>query len=259
MGEVHSPWVTLFMPALVLIVGLAWPRKRRRDAWSISLGAGFLVLSFVPILVSGYLPTWNIGAWILPLTRCRIMGLLTFSINVTLDGCVDHQEGIADDETHAFFTGLMDESGAMLWGRITYEMMESYWPAVASGEEEATPAMREWAVKLEAKPKYVVSSTRKNFPWTNSHHIAGDLGAGVQRLKDATPAGILLGSGKLATELDRLDLIDEYKFLVHPRVAGHGPTLYQSGLPGARRLELVSAQPLRCGAVAMHYRRARDG
>src|SRR4030095_4276394 len=57
------------------------------------------------------------------------MGLLTFSINVTLDGCVDHQEGIADDETHAFFTRLMDESGAMLWGRVTYEMMESYWPA----------------------------------------------------------------------------------------------------------------------------------
>src|SRR5690606_25558748 len=86
------------------------------------------------------------------------MGLLTFSINVTLDGCGDHQEAIADDETHAFFTRLMDESGAMLWGRVTYEMMESYWPAVARGEAEAPPAMREWAVKLDAKPKYVVSS-----------------------------------------------------------------------------------------------------
>ena len=103
------------------------------------------------------------------------MGLLTFSINATLDGCVDHQEGIADDETHAFFTRLMDEGGAMLWGRVTYEMMERYWPAVARGDAEAPPAMREWAVKLEAKPKYVVSSTRKDFPWTNSHHIAGDL------------------------------------------------------------------------------------
>ena len=83
------------------------------------------------------------------------MGLLTFSINVTLDGCVDHQEGIADDETHAFFTRLMDEAGAMLWGRVTYEMMESYWPAVARGEVEAPPAMREWAVKLEAMPKHL--------------------------------------------------------------------------------------------------------
>jgi len=185
------------------------------------------------------------------------MGLLTFSINVTLDGCVDHREGIADDETHAFFTSLMDGAGAMLWGRVTYEMMESYWPAVARGDEDAPPAMREWAVKLEAKPKYVVSSTRMDFPWTNSYHIAGDLETGVQKLKDATPAGVLLGSGKLATELDRLDLIDEYKFLVHPRIAGHGPTLYQGGLNSTRRLDLVSAKALRCGAVAMHYRRAR--
>jgi dihydrofolate reductase len=185
------------------------------------------------------------------------MGLLTFSINVTLDGCIDHQEGIADDETHAFFTRLMDECGAMLWGRVTYEMMESYWPAVARGDVEVPQAMREWAVKLEAKPKYVVSSTRKEFPWTNSHHIVGDLRAGVQNLKNAIPDGVGLGSGKLATELERLDLIDEYKFLVHPRIVGHGPTLYASGLPSARRLELVSAKPLRCGAVAMHYRRVR--
>ena len=185
------------------------------------------------------------------------MGLLTFIINVTLDGCVDHQEGIADDETHAFFTRLMDESGAMLWGRVTYEMMESYWPTVARGDVDAPPAMREWAAKLEAKPKYVVSSTRKDFPWTNSHRIAGDLRASVQKLKDATPDGVLLCSGKLATELDRLDLIDEYQLLVHPRIAGHGPTLYESGLRSTRRLELISAKPLRCGAVAMHYRRAR--
>ncbi|WP_245268095.1 dihydrofolate reductase family protein [Methylorubrum extorquens] len=143
----------------------------------------------------------------------------------------------------------------MLWGRVTYEMMECYWPAVARGEVDAPPAIREWAVKLEAKPKYVVSSTRKDFPWSNSHHIVDDLRAGVQRLKDATPAGVLLGSGKLATELDRLDLIDEYKLLVHPRIAGHGPTLYQGGLPSTRRLALVSATPLWNGAVAMHYRR----
>ncbi len=184
------------------------------------------------------------------------MGFLTFSINVTLDGCVDHREGIADDETHAYFTHLMDEAGAMLWGRVTYEMMESHWPAVARGDREGPTAMREWAVKLEAKPKYVVSSTRSVFPWTNSHHIAGDLRRNVQELKDATPAGILLGSGKLARELDLLDLIDDYKFLVQPRIVGHGPTLYESGLLGTRRLELVSATPLRNGAVAMHYLRA---
>ena len=185
------------------------------------------------------------------------MGRLTFSINLTLDGCIDHREGIADDETHAFFTRLMDQGGAMLWGRATYEMMEAYWPAVARGDAEAPPALHDWAVKLEAKPKYVVSSTRKDFPWTNSHHLAGDLRAGIQQLKNATPNGVLLGSGKLASELERLDLIDEYQFLVHPRIAGHGPSLYEGGLPSTRRLELISTEPLRNGAVAMHYRRAR--
>lgn len=185
------------------------------------------------------------------------MGLLTFAINVTLDGCVDHREGIADDETHAFFTRLMDQAGAMLWGRVTYEMMEDHWPAVARGDVEAPPALREWATTLEAKPKYVVSATRTRVPWTNSHLIAGDLRAGIQRLKDANPDGVLLGSGMLAAALDRLDLIDDYRLLVHPRIAGHGPTLYQGGLPRTRRLELVTAQPLRNGAVAMHYRRAR--
>lgn len=184
------------------------------------------------------------------------MGLLTFSINVTLDGCIDHREGIADDETHAFFTRLLEESGAMLWGRVTYEMMEGYWPAIARGDEEAPPAIRQWALRLEAQPKYVVSSRRSDFPWNNSHHITGDLRTGVQALKDATPAGVLVGSAKLATELDRLDLIDEYIFLVHPRISGHGPTLHEAGLPDTRRLELVSADPLRNGAAAMHYRRA---
>src|SRR5512140_2172662 len=121
----------------------------------------------------------DIPAFPPPRSRVGAMGLLTFSLNVTLDGCVDHREGIVDDETHAFFTRLMDEGGAMLWGRATYELMESYWPAVARGDVEAPPTVREWAVKLEAKPKYVVSSTRKDFPWTHSHHLDGDLRKGV--------------------------------------------------------------------------------
>lgn len=184
------------------------------------------------------------------------MGVLTFTINLTLDGCVDHQEGIADDETHALFTRLMNENGATLWGRVTYEMMEVYWPRVARGEVEVPPAMREWAIKLQAKPKYVASSTRKEFPWENSYHVGYDLRSDVERLKHANPDGVLVCGSRLACELDRLDLIDEYRLLVHPRLAGHGPTLYASGVPNTRRLELLSAQPLRNGAVAMHYRRA---
>ena len=183
------------------------------------------------------------------------MGILTFGLNVTLDGCIDHEEGIADDETHDFFTRLMDDHGAMLWGRVTYELMEGAWPAIARGDVDVPPAMRDWAVKLEAKPKYVVSSTRDDWTWSGTHHLTGDLRDAVQALKDATPDGVLLGSGALATELDRLDLIDEYRFLVQPRIAGHGPTLFERGLPATRRLELVSADPLRCGAIAVRYRR----
>lgn len=189
------------------------------------------------------------------MAQTQPMGALTFCFNVTLDGCVDHQVGIADDETHAHFTRLLDQAGAMLWGRVTYEMMESYWPAVARGEVQAPPAIKAWAEKLEAKPKYVVSSTRTRFPWTNSHPLDGDLRAAVQKLKDETPAGVLLGSGKLANALDRLDLIDDYRFLLHPRIAGHGPALFQDGLARLRKLELVEARPLNNGVVALHYRR----
>jgi dihydrofolate reductase len=185
------------------------------------------------------------------------MGLLTFGINVTLDGCVDHTEGIADEDTHAYFTALMDEHAAMLWGRVTYEMMESYWPAVARGDVvDAAPAMLDWAKRLEAKAKHVVSSTRSEYPWTNSHHVVGDLGNEIAALKDATPGGVLLGSVALANELDRLDLIDEYRILLHPRIAGHGPTLHALGLPESRRLDLLSTRPFRNGAVALHYRRS---
>lgn len=187
------------------------------------------------------------------------MGLLTFTINLTLDGCVDHEPGIADDETHALFTQLLDDCGAMLWGRVTYEMMEAHWPAVARRAVDAPPGLQAWADTLEAKPKYVVSSTRTRFPWTNSHLVEGELRAGVQRLKDATPRGVLLGSGKLATALDRLDLIDAYVLLVHPRIAGRGPTLYQDGLADLRRLALVSATPMKNGAVVLRYVRAVSG
>lgn len=181
------------------------------------------------------------------------MGLLTFGLNLTLDGCYDHREGIADDELHDYFTQLMDEAGAMLWGRTTYEMMEDVWPVVAR-DEKAPRALREWAQKLDAKPKYVVSASRHDFPWSNTVRLAGDLHEAVTELKQKTPRGVLLGSHMLATALERLGLIDEYRFVVHPVLAGHGPTLFH-GLEGSRRLELVSTKRFASGAIAMHHRR----
>ena len=93
------------------------------------------------------------------------MGLLTFGLNVTLDGCIDHTQGIVDDELHDYWTHLMDQSGAMLFGRNTYELMEGAWPQVAR-DETAPRAMREWAQKLLAKkrtlPRYM---QRRERPW----------------------------------------------------------------------------------------------
>jgi dihydrofolate reductase len=183
----------------------------------------------------------------------RAMSLLTFALNVTLDGCIDHREGIADDELHDYFTELMDAAGAMLFGRITYELMEDAWPAVAR-DDKAPRASREWASKLEAKPKYVVSASRRDFPWNNTFRVEGDLREAVTQLKEKAPRGVLVGSHRLSAELERLGLIDEYRLVVHPVVAGHGPTLFQ-GLAGSRHLELVSTHRLKSGAMAMHYRR----
>ncbi|MBI2392262.1 MAG: dihydrofolate reductase family protein [Deltaproteobacteria bacterium] len=184
------------------------------------------------------------------------MGLLTFALNVTLDGCVDHREGIADDELHDYYTELMDAAGAMLFGRTTYELMESAWPAVAR-DEQAPRAAREWALKLEAKPKYVVSASRRDFPWSNTFRVEGDLREAMTRLKEMTPRGVLVGSPMLSTALERLGLIDEYRLVIHPVLAGHGPTLFQ-GLERSRHLDLVSTHRLKSGAMAMHYRR-REG
>jgi dihydrofolate reductase len=181
------------------------------------------------------------------------MGLLTFGLNVTLDGCCDHRVGIADDELLDYFTELMDAAGAMLWGRITYELMESAWPAVAR-DENAPRATREWARKLEAKPKYVVSSSRRDFPWNNTFRVEGDLHEAVRQLKEKTPQGVLVGSPMLSAALERLGLIDEYRLVLHPVLAGHGPTLFQ-GLEPSRQLELVSTKRLKSGALALHYRR----
>lgn len=180
------------------------------------------------------------------------MGLLIFGLNVTLDGCIDHTQGIVDDELHDFWTGLMDESSAMLFGRNTYELMEQAWPAVAR-DEKAPRAMREWAQKLEAKPKYVVSGTRSQFPWQNTFRVEGELREAISALKARTER-VLVGAPRLATALEEFGLIDEYRIVVHPVISGRGPTLF-AGLSSSRQLELVSTRRFGSGVQALHLRR----
>ena len=181
------------------------------------------------------------------------MGLLTFALNVTLDGCCDHREGIADDALLRYYTRLMDGAGAMLFGRTTYEMMESAWPAVAR-DPKAPTAFRSWARKLEAKPKHVVSTTRRDFRWSNTFRVEGDLREAITALKRRTPRGLLVGSPMLSAALENLGLIDEYRLAVHPIVAGHEPRLF-SGLTRSRRMRLLDVKRFKSGVMAMRYRR----
>jgi dihydrofolate reductase len=180
-------------------------------------------------------------------------GRLTFVLNVTLDGCCDHREMIADSEMLDHFTELIRGAGAMLYGRTTYELMEQYWPAVAR-DETASRSDREWARTLEGMPKYVVSGSRRDYPWSNSFHVEGDLRQAVTELKAKTPKGVLVGSPLLSCQLERMGLIDEYHLVVHPVLAGHGPTLFQ-GLERSRQLDLISSTRLKSGVTPTHYRR----
>ena len=179
---------------------------------------------------------------------------LRYSINVTLDGCCDHREGIADEELHRHAAWNLDQADALLFGRVTYEMMEAAWrPQAPTGAwpDWMEPWMEPFARTIDAAKKYVVSSTLDRADW-NAEIIRGDLGKAVAQLKLESGKGLLVGGVKLPLALAELGLIDEYEFVVHPRLAGHGPTLF-AGLSKCIDLRLVSRLEFGSGAVAMRY------
>jgi dihydrofolate reductase len=175
---------------------------------------------------------------------------LRYSINVTLDGCCDHRVMIADEELHRHAVENLDRADALLFGRVTYEMMEAGWrrPAPAGERPEW---MEPFARTINAAKKYLVSSTRDRVDW-NTELVRGDLGKAVQQLKRQSGKGLLTGGVKLPQALAELGLIDEYELVVHPRIVGHGPTLF-AGLSKHVDLKLVSRVEFRSGAVAMRY------
>ncbi len=175
---------------------------------------------------------------------------LRYSINVTLDGCCDHRAGITDEELHRYWAEKLAQADALLFGRVTYEMMEAAWrPSMR------TAAMPDWtepfARTIDAAKKYVVSSTLDHADW-NAELLRGDLGQAVQQLKQESGTGLFVGGVTLPLALAELGLIDEYEFVVHPRIAGHGPTLL-AGLSKYIDLKLVSRREFDSGAVAMRY------
>jgi dihydrofolate reductase len=175
---------------------------------------------------------------------------LRYSINVTLDGCCDHREGIVDEELHRHAVENLDQADALLFGRVTYEMMEAAWrPPARTG---ARPDwMEPFARTIDAAKKYVVSSTLHRVDW-NAELVRGDLVKAIQQLKRESGKGLFLGGVKLPLALAEMGLIDEYEFVVHPRLAGHGPTLF-AGLSKHVDLKLISRLEFGSGAVAIRY------
>src|ERR687894_2895268 len=179
---------------------------------------------------------------------------LRYSINVTLDGCCDHREMIADEDLHRHAMENIVQADALLFGRVTYEMMEA-----AFRLETRTVAMPDWtepfARTIDAAKKYVVSGTLDRVDW-NAELVQGDLGEAVRQLKREPGRGLFVGGVTLPLALADLGLIDEYEFVVQPILAGYGPTLL-SGLRERIQLELVDRHEFRSGAVAIRCRPTR--
>jgi dihydrofolate reductase len=175
---------------------------------------------------------------------------LRYSINVTLDGCCDHRGIVPDEALHRHATENLERADALLFGRVTYTMMEEAFRGPF--RTAVMPASLEpFARTIDAARKYVVSSTLTSVDW-NAELLRGDLRMAVERLKQEPGNGLFVGGVTLPLALAELGLIDEYEFIVHPRLAGHGPTLF-AGLSKPIDLKLVSRLELGSGAVAMRY------
>lgn len=184
---------------------------------------------------------------------------LRYSINLTLDGCCDHLGVIPDEELHRRAADTLARADALIFGRVIYQMMEEAWrqpgeTGVAS--DWMIPWMLPFAKTIHSAKKYVASRTLEHVDW-NAELLRGDLGAAVRKLKDEPGNGLLVGGVRLPMALAELGLIDEYEFVVHPRVAGRGPTLF-AGLSKPLDLKLVDRVEYASGAVAMRYALARS-
>lgn len=175
---------------------------------------------------------------------------LRYSINITLDGCIDHLAVSPDESMHRHHTQNLARADAMLLGRVTFQMMEEAW-SLPLPPGRFPDWMVPFAEVIDPMPKHVVSATLESVGW-NAELVRGDLATAVRALKDAPGDGLLTGGVTLPLALAELDLIDEYEFVVHPRIAGHGPTLF-AGLSQGRDLVLLERSELASGAQVLRY------
>lgn len=181
------------------------------------------------------------------------MGELHSTMNVTLDGCCEHTQVIADDELHDWVTHLFNSASALLFGRVTYELLRGHWPALAASGTGPAAEVR-FARVLESKPKYVVSRREPAAGWKTSRLGLDHAGSEIRALKRDTSGTLLLvASPSLARALLQAGLIDEYHLAIQPIVVGHGPT-FLAGLSRPAFLQLRDTKRLRSGVVVHRYR-----
>ena len=179
------------------------------------------------------------------------MRKVVFAINITIDGYCGHETGIVDDELHEYFTGLLRDSGVEVFGRNTYHLMYPYWHDVAVNQSESK-VTNEFARTFDAMPKIVFSTTLKSVEWNNTTLLRSNLKEEIIKLKRQPGKNISVGGLNLASQLAQAGLIDEYRFVVHPIIAGKGPRLFEAGRN--LTLELVGSKTFRSGVVELRYK-----
>jgi dihydrofolate reductase len=179
------------------------------------------------------------------------MGKLIAAINMTLDGFCDHRAMIADEEIHQHYSDLLNSAGTLLYGRITYQLMESYWPSVVKNPTGKKP-MDEFAIAIDNISKIVFSRTLQHVDWKNTKLKKEVIKEEISALKQETGKDILAGSPGLITALAQLDLIDEYQLGVQPTVLGTGLPLFKN-IRDRIKLKLIKTKTFGCGAVALYY------
>lgn len=181
------------------------------------------------------------------------MRKVTFAINSTIDGFADHTTVIADDELHDFFTDFLNDVDVVLMGRKTYQLMKDFWP-VAYDDPQSTKSMLRFADKYNPMKKIIFSKTLTEVKWENSQLANKDLPGIVSELKKQKSKYILAGSINIAAQLLKLNLIDEFWFVVHPIIAGKGIQLFE-GFDERLDLELIDMKKFNSGAVVLHYQK----
>lgn len=183
------------------------------------------------------------------------MRKVVFGINITADGFCGHTGMVADDTLHSYFTQLLRNAGVILYGRTTYELMVPFWPDVAKSQS-MSEVSNEFARVFDALDMIVFSTTLQNVHGANRRLLRSGLAEQVVELKAQPGKDICVGSLSLASQLSERGLIDEYRFVVHPVVAGNGPRLFDTvKLREHVRLDLLGSETFPSGAVALHYRR----